>query len=216
MDARSARWCSTTSNPCFSSQLNCCILEFSNSAPSAFTSVNAKNFTFLLAVISLFSWRTEPLHRFLGFLYLASTSSICSLIRSKSLYPITASPRRISSPWYGIWRGRLRNTFALLVMTSPTSPFPLVTAFWSRPFWYVRTIVSPSIFQEITTFCSPKNDFSCSTSFVLSSESIGFSCRSFGSSLSTSYPTLTVGLDARVVPSSRSSPSSSSYNLSYS
>ena len=30
---------------------------------------------------------------------------------------------------YYFYYGRLRNTFALLVMTSPTSPFPLVTAF---------------------------------------------------------------------------------------
>ena len=50
----------------------------------ASTKEKAKNRTFLSAVILLFSCLTEPLHRFLGFLYFASISGIASLIFSKS------------------------------------------------------------------------------------------------------------------------------------
>ena len=47
---------------------------------------------------------------------------------------VTASPRSTSSPWNGIRRGTFLKTFALLVMTSPTSPLPRVTALKSPPF----------------------------------------------------------------------------------
>ena len=67
---------STTENPCSLSHSNCTFLEFLKSCPSAETSENEKNLTFLSSVILLLSWRTEPLQRFLGFLYFASTSSI--------------------------------------------------------------------------------------------------------------------------------------------
>ena len=111
-----------------------------------------------------------------------------------------ASPLRTSLPRYAIFSGMFLNTFALFVITSPTVPFPLVTALSNSPFSYVRTIVSPSIFQESKVGCVPINALKTSLSLVLSNESIGDSCVSFGSTSTASYPTLTVGLSARTIP----------------
>ena len=105
---------------------------------------------------------------------------------------------------------------ALFVIISPISPLPLVTALLSLPSSYVRTIVSPSSFHDRSPVWSFNQSLSTSLSFVLSRLSIGDSCLSFGSSLSTSYPTLTVGLLDSTQPVSSSNFFNSSYNLSYS
>ena len=42
----------------------------------------AKKETFRLAVISLLSWRTEPLQRFRGFLYCSSSGSVSLIFRN--------------------------------------------------------------------------------------------------------------------------------------
>ena len=75
---------STTSNPCFLSHSNWYALEFLKSTLSADTSANAKKLTLRSLVILLLSCLTEPLQRFLGFLYFASISGISSLILLKS------------------------------------------------------------------------------------------------------------------------------------
>ena len=124
---------STISNPWLCSHSICFSLLFSKSMFPASTKLNAKKLTFLLAVISLFSCLTEPLQRFLGFLYFASASGMDALILSNWLYVMTASPRRTSRPSKGISTGTLAKTLALLVMTSPTSPLPLVNALTRVP-----------------------------------------------------------------------------------
>ena len=126
-------------------------------------------------MILLLSCLTDPLQRLRGFLYLAPSSGISSLIFSKSEYLITASPRSISSPLYGIVTGTLANILALPVITSPTSPFPLVTALVISPLLYVRTIVNPSIFHDSRPFWLPSHDTSSSTLLVLPRLNIGFS-----------------------------------------
>ena len=122
--------------------------------------------TFLLAVMLLSSWLTEPLHRFLGFLYFWSGSSIVSLIFSKSSYLIIASPLNTNLSLKGTVRGKLINVLAFCVITSPVSPFPLVTAFSRTPLLYVTTTVSPSSFHERIPSCSPSHDSRNETSFV--------------------------------------------------
>ena len=75
------------SKPCLLSHSICSILVKSSTPASpscALTRVKAKKWTLRFAVISLFSWRTEPEQRLRGFLYRASTSSIPALIFSKS------------------------------------------------------------------------------------------------------------------------------------
>ncbi len=130
------RHSSTVSKPCLLSHSICSILVKSSTPASpscALTRVKAKKWTLRFAVISLFSWRTEPEQRLRGFLYRASTSSIPALIFSKSEYLITASPRRIRSPANGMESGIFLNTLALFVIISPTSPLPLVAAWKSFP-----------------------------------------------------------------------------------
>ena len=102
------------------------------------------------------------------------------------------------------------NVLALLVTTSPTSPLPLVTALERVPFSYVSTIVSPSSFHERSASCPLSQSLNASLSLVLSSESIGLSCVSFGRLSTASYPTFTVGEPARSVPVFSSSIRSSS------
>lgn len=125
--------CSTTEKPCDSSHSNCLRIELSKLTFSALINANAKKLTLRFAVISLLSCLTEPEHRFLGFLYLAAKSVISSLIMLKSEYFITAFSSDYNSPVYGILRGIFLNTFALFVITSPTSPLPLVTALYKLP-----------------------------------------------------------------------------------
>ena len=180
---------STTVNPWETSHSNCFFLEFSKSIPSACTNAKIRQFTWRPAVISLFNWRTEPAQRFLGFLYRASTSSISSFIFSKSEYRITASPLKTNFPINPILKGIFSNVLALLVTTSPISPFPRVTAFCKIPFSYVSTTVRPSNFQDKSPFWSPSHSCRASTSLVLSKDSIGMGWASLGSSLKTSYPT---------------------------
>ena len=208
--------CSTTEKPRPERKSNLLFTVLSTSSSPESSIENAKKCTFLLAVISLFSCLTVPLQRFLGFLYLDSTSSIVWLIFSKSVYVIIASPRMVSGFLKLILFGTLANTLALLVITSPISPFPLVTAFTSSPSSYVRTTVRPSSFQDITPFRPFSHAARSSTLLVLSRESIGSGCLSLGSSLKTSYPTLEVGLPESTRPVSFSSAANSSYNLSYS
>ena len=97
-DSADTRFVSTTSKPCSPNHFICSSLELLKSTSGAFTSENAKKCTFLSAVILLLSCLTLPLHRFRGFLYLASTSSISAFIFSKSEYLITASPRSTNVP----------------------------------------------------------------------------------------------------------------------
>ena len=136
---------STTSKPSEWRNFNCPSTELlmmsATVRPSGITNSfsistreNATRLTFRFAVISLFNWRTEPLHKFRGFLYFASTSSIVALIFSKSEYLMTASPRNTRCPLYAMLSGTFWNTFALLVTTSPISPLPRVTAFTREPF----------------------------------------------------------------------------------
>ena len=104
----------------------------------------------------------------------------------KSEYLITASPLSTSCPLYEILIGIFLNVLALFVITSPTIPFPLVTAFSRVPLLYVKTTVSPSSFHDKSAFLSPANEASVATSFVLSRDNIGLSCVSFCNSLITS------------------------------
>ena len=132
----------------------------------------------------LFSCLTVPLQRFLGFLYTSSSSS-SEFILSNSVKVIIPSPLRFSSPLKFILPGRFLKYLALCVISSPTSPFPLVTALSRTPLLYVKTIVSPSSFQLIIPSLSPSQLINLSGSLVLSSDSIGLSCLTFCRELKT-------------------------------
>ena len=91
---------------------------------------------------------TVPLAKLRGLAYLLSGGKV-ALTLSKSANVIKASPLTVNSLVIGITFGKPFINGALCVMSSPTSPLPLVTADTKVPLLYVATIVKPSSFQDI-------------------------------------------------------------------
>ena len=70
----------------------------------------------------------------LGNIYhLAETSTRRIILKEKVRYQEMRKTLEQIIPLWGMESGTLRNTLALFVITSPISPFPLVTAFRSCP-----------------------------------------------------------------------------------
>ena len=127
---------------------------------------HATKVRFLVKHSLLFNNRILPLAKCLGFLYSFAKGS-------KSLYVHIISPSTINSSCQGILLGIFLITRALCKISSPTCPFPRVSALTSFPPKYLNEQVKPSIFAIQIGALSPKNASTSDKSFVLANESIG-------------------------------------------
>ena len=107
-----------------------------------------------------------PLAKLRGFLYSLENGS-------KLSYVHMISPSTMNSSCQGILLGMFLITRALCKISSPTCPFPRVSALTSFPPRYLNEQVSPSILPIQIYALSPKKLSISLISFVLASESIG-------------------------------------------
>ena len=124
----------------------------------------------LFAVSLLSNCLNEPAAAFLAFANNGCSSiSLSSFILSNPALEINTSPRTIISTSSFNFLGICGIVFKFSVISSPTSPLPLVAPLTKIPFLYSRLTDKPSIFVSTTYF---KGIFFSSATFLtLSSKS---------------------------------------------